>query len=377
MNKGTTYIGLDAHKQTITAAILRPRRRKPELLTFNNTPKALARFVRSQRKLALGPLKACYEAGPLGFGLKRQLDELGLPTEVIAPSQIWSKPGDHIKTDRRDAVKLVRQLRADMLTIVRPPTEEEEAARDLCRAREDAKQDETAAKNRLTKFLLRKGYRYPGKKAWTAKYWTWLESLTFDCEADEVIFDNYLLALRQISSRVEALMCVIEQLAQREPYAKPVAALRCFRGIDTITAMTLVTELHGFERFEHPRQLMAFLGLVPREHTSDGRGHRGSITKAGNSHVRRVLVEAAWHYRHKPNRGWALRKRRVGQLPSVIAHADKAMDRLYKRWHTLSMRNKPNPKGVVALARELVGFIWAVLRQIYFQPQPQPQPQLS
>lgn len=361
----TTYIGLDAHKKTITAAILRPRRRQPELLTFENTPKALFRFVRAQQKAASGPLQACYEAGPLGFGLKRSLDELGLPTEVIAPSQIWSKAGDRIKTDRRDAVKLVRQLKADMLTVVRPPTEDEEAVRDLCRAREDAKQDETSAKNRLTKFLLRRGKRYPGKKAWTQQYWAWLDKLKFEYEADRIIFDSYLTAVRQAKTRVEALTGEIEKFSQCEPYAKPVAALRCFRGIDTVTAMTVVTELHGFERFEDPRQLMAFLGLVPSEHTSDGRGHKGSITKAGNSHVRRVLVETSWHYRHIPRVGQQLRKRRAGQLPSVIEHADKAMRRLHKRWYAMSMCNKPNPKIVVAIARELVGFIWAVLWQVH------------
>ncbi len=356
-----TYIGLDAHKSTITAAILRPRRRKPEILTFDNTPKSLAKFVRAQRKAASGALSACYEAGPLGFGLKRVLDELGLPTEVIAPSQIWSKPGERIKTDRRDAVKLVKQLKAGMLTIVRPPSEEEEAVRDVCRAREDAKQDETAAKHRLAKFLLRRNERFEGTKAWSVKYWAWLDTLRFELEADQIIFDNYLTAVRQAKMRVEVLNQAIEAFAEREPYAEAVAALRCFRGIDTLTAMIVVTELHGFERFEDPRQLMAYLGLVPSEYSSAGKSHRGSITKAGNGHVRRVLVEASWHYRHKPRCGWKLRKRRIGQPASVIEHADKAMRRLHKRWQVMSMRNKPSPKIVVAIARELVGFIWAVL----------------
>jgi transposase len=363
MSKRTTFIGLDAHKRTITAAILRPGSRKPELITFNNTEKTLARFAIAQQKAAGGPLRACYEAGPLGFGLQRMLEQFGLPTDVIAPSQIWEKPGDHIKTDRRDAEKLVRQFKTDMLTVVRPPTKEEEAVRDLCRAREDAKHDQIAAKHRVTKFLLRKNYRYPGKSAWTRNYFEWLEDLEFDCAADKLIFDNYLTAVRQASERVTALTTEIEKLSQLEPYVELVAALRCFRGVDTITAMVLVTELHGFERFEDPRQLMAYLGLVPREHTSDGKGGRGSITKAGNSHVRRILVEAAWHYRRPPRCGWQLRRRRIGQLPSVIEHADKAMRRLHKRWCTMQAHNKPSPKIVVALARELVGFLWAVLAQ--------------
>jgi transposase len=180
----------------------------------------------------------------------------------------------------------------------------------------------------------------------------------------------YLTAVRQATERVSTLTAKIEAFSQLEPYADLVAALRCFRGIDTITAMTFVTELHGFQRFEDPRQLMAYLGLVPSEHTSDGKGYRGSITKAGNGHVRRVLVEAAWHYRHKPRCGWQLRKRRLNQLPSVIAHADKAMKRLNQRWHTMQARNKPNAKIVVALARELVGFLWAVLTETIARRQP-------
>ncbi len=363
MSKRITFIGLDAHKRTITAAILRPGERKPELITFDNEEKALVRFVRAQQKAAGGPLRACYEAGPLGFGLQRTLEQLGLATDVIAPSQIWKKPGDHIKTDRRDADKLVRQLKAGMLTVVRPPTKEEEAIRDLCRAREDAKHDEIAAKNRVTKFLLRKNQSYAGKAAWTQSYWKWLDELVFESKADKLICDNYVTAVRQASERVVALTTEIEKLSQLEPYADLVSALRCFRGVDTITAMVLVTELHGFERFEDPRQLMAYLGLVPSEHTSDGKGHRGSITKAGNSHVRRILVEAAWHYRRKPACGWKLRKRRIGQPPSVIEHADKAMRRLHKRWCTMQAHNKPGPKIVVAIARELVGFLWAVLTQ--------------
>jgi transposase len=364
MNEPTTFIGLDAHKSTITAAIIRPGRRRAEIFTFANTPSALAGFVRGQLDAARGPLKACYEAGPLGFGLKRTLDRHGLPTEVIAPSQIWAKPGDHIKTDRRDADKLVKQLRAGMLTVVRPPTEEEEALRDLCRAREDAKADETAAKNRLTKYLLRRGLRFAGTKAWSLKYWAWLEELSFADAADRAIFDSYLTAVRQAKLRVEVLTQALEELSKESLYADAVAALRCFRGIDTVTAMTIVTELHGFERFANPRQLMAFLGLVPSEHSSAGRGHRGSITKAGNRHVRRVLTETCWHARHRPRCSAALKKRRLGQPASVIEHADKAMRRLYKRWWAMDAHNKPRPKIVIALARELVGFIWAVLRTL-------------
>ena len=372
MSTSTTYIGLDAHKETIVAAILYPRRRKHELVEFANTEQSIQRFVRAVRKKTKSRIRACYEAGPLGFGLLRQLDKLGIEACVIAPSKIPSMPGDRVKTDRRDAKKLADLLRAGLLTEVHPPSEADEAVRDLCRCRQQVKECETAAKHRLNKFLTRRNKRYPGKSRWTLAFWKWLGTLAFEHEADRFTFAQYIAHLDHLREQLRALDTKIEELSKTEPYAEPVATLRCFRGVDTTTAMVLVTELHGFERFESAPQLMAYLGLTPREYSSGGSRKLGSITKAGNAHVRRVLVEAAWNYRHKPRVGERLKKRREGQDPRTIETADRAMRRLYSRWETMGWRKMPSQKIAVANARELAGFIWAALNQ--HSPRPNTQP---
>jgi transposase len=362
MSKCITYIGLDAHKETITAAVLLPRRRRADLTTVANEDTSVRRFIRRVRKKAPGPVVACYEAGPTGFALKRLLDGLEVDCQVIAPSLIPAKPGDRIKTDRRDATKLAELLRADLLTEVHPPTESEEAVRDLCRAREQAVRDTTTAKHRLTKFLLRRGHRC-ASRAWTLPWWKWVRGLQMPHEADRIVLDNYIAAVEQAQARVEALSHDIERLSKTEPYAAPVGRLRCFRGIDTNIAMTIVTELHGFERFQDPRQLMAYLGLVPSEYSSGGTTKRGALTKTGNGHVRRALIEAAWHYRHRPHVGSRLKKRRRGQPAGAVALAERAQQRLCKRRARLSYRGKEPNKVTAAIARELAGFVWAALTQ--------------
>lgn len=361
MSTSTTFIGLDAHKDTIVAAILYPGRKKHEIVECANTEQSLRRLVRSLRKKTEGELCACYEAGPLGFGLLRQLEKLDVDACVIAPSKIPSMPGDRVKTDRRDAKKLADMLRADLLTKVHPPSEEDEAVRDLCRARQQAKESETAAKHRLNKFLTRRDKRYSGKSRWTLAFWKWLEELKFEHDADRFTFDHYVAVLRHFEEQLKALDAKIEELSKTEAYEHPVATLRCFRGLDTTSAMVLVTELHGFERFESAPQLMAYLGLTPSEYSSGGSRKQGSITKAGNTHVRRILVEASWNYRHKPRVGAGLTKRRAGQSPATIEIADKAMRRLHNRWTSMGWRKMPSQKIAVAVARELVGFVWAAL----------------
>jgi transposase len=363
MSTSTTFIGLDAHKETIVAAILYPRRKDAEIVELANTEQSLRRFVRSLRKKSSSQLRACYEAGPLGFGLMRQLEKLGVETCVIAPSKIPSMPGDRVKTDRRDAKKLADLFRGGLLTEVHPPSEEDEAVRDLCRARQQAKESETAAKHRLNKFLTRRNKTYAGKSRWTRAFWEWLDELTFEHEADRFTFDHYVAVLKHFAEQIKALDAKIEALSKTAPYETPVAKLRCFRGIDTTTAMVLVTELHGFERFESAPQLMAFVGLTPSEYSSAGKRQQGSITKAGNAHVRRVLVEAAWNYRHAPRVGKKLNERRAQQSPRTIETADKAMRRLYARWRRMEEHRKPSQKTVVAVARELMGFIWAALAE--------------
>jgi transposase len=281
--------------------------------------------------------------------------------QVVAPSLIPRKPGERIKTDRRDARKLAELFKAGLLTEVQPPSLEDEAVRDLCRAREDAKEDLTRCRHRLGKMLLRKGLVFTqGRRAWTNAHRHWLRGLHFEDPSEQAVFDDYLLAIEQLEERVKGLEEKIEAVSQKESYRKPVAWLRCFRGIDTVTAMTIVSELYGFERFRSPRGFMAFLGLVPSERTTGYDPKRGGITKTGNGHVRRVLIEAAWHYRHRPGVG-SLRKRRTGQPAEIIALADKAQHRLYRRYRRMTEAGKPGPKAVTAMARELAGFIWAAL----------------
>ncbi len=333
MSQPTTFVGLDVHRSSIQISVLLPGGDGRLEWQSPNTPQAVRKMARLLREKAPGELLCCYEAGPCGYTLQRQLAARGIPCQVIAPSLIPVKPGERIKTDHRDARKLAEMLRAGLLTEVQPPTEEDEALRDLCRCRDTVRQDITRARHRLGKFLLRRGCTYThGKRAWGSRHRLWLRSLRFDRAADQATFDSYLLALEQLEERLLALDDRLAELGNQPPYREPVAWLRCFRGIDTVTAVSLVAELHDFRRFRSPRALMAYLGLVPTEHSSGDGRRRGSITRAGNNHVRRLLVEVAWHYRHRPAIGLHLRQRRQGQ-----------------------------PARVVAQARELVGYLWAAL----------------
>ena len=361
MQKDITFVGMDAHKKNIQVAMLTPDMGVTEW-TVSNEPAAIRRMVKKIQREAKGEVESCYEAGPCGYELQRRIRAQGMECTVIAPSLIPVRPGDRIKTDRRDALKLAELHRAGLLTEVVPPTEDEEAVRDLCRCREDVRQDLLRSRHRLSKFLTRRGYRFTqGKKNWTKLHRKWLRSLCIERPADQATFDAYLLAVEQLEERRRTLDVQMDAFAIQEPYREPVAWLRCFRGIDTVTALTIVAELHGFSRFNSPRQLMGYLGLVPSEYSSGEKRRQGAITKTGNVHVRRVLVEAAHHYRRKPAVGQKLQKRREGQPGWVIAHADRAMERLYRRFMHMIMGGKHYNKTVVATARELVGFIWAVL----------------
>jgi transposase len=363
MQEASTFVGLDVHKNSICIALLRSGQATPLEWSVVNDLVPICRMVRKLKKEAVGPLLCCYEAGPTGYVLQRQLTRNGIDCRVIAPSLIPVKPGGAIKTDRRDARKLAELLRAGLLTEVKPPSEDEEAVRDLTRSRDDAQRDLTRARNRLHKFLLRRGcvYAVGRKPTWSAKYRAWLRGLTFERVADQVIFEDYLLAVEQTEGRLDALTDRLEGFAQLEPWAAPVQALRCFHGINTVTALALVAELHDPRRFPHPRKLMSYLGLVPREHSSGMRERRGGITGAGNRHVRRLLVEAAWHYRHKPVVGRALRLRRQQQPPKLIAIADRALRRLTLRQRRMLHQGKHPNLVNIAIARELVGFVWSVL----------------
>jgi transposase len=360
-----TWVGMDAHKETIEVARLVGMSSQVETWRLEYTPQAVRRLARKLRRDAgESEVRCCYEAGPVGFTLKRLIEasDQGLVCEVVAPSLIPVKPGERVKTDRRDARKLASLFRACTLTEVHPPTPDQEAVRDLCRCREDAKQDLLRARHRLSKFLLRRGLIWRDGRAWTRRHWSWIRSLEIGHPADRQTFDSYLLFIEQIIARVGDLERAIAAAGQHESYRGAVNALRCFRGIDTITAVTLAAELHDISRFQKPRELMAYLGLTPSVHASGGQTHRGKITKAGNAHVRRVLVEAAWNQRHTPGIGVALRRRRDGQPRWAIAQADRAMRRLYGRYARMLHRGKPQGTIVVAIARELAGFVWATLQ---------------
>jgi transposase len=361
MDNGITMVGMDVHKNDIKVAVLQPRKRKPEEWSLVNEPKAVRRLSRKLKRLSPGKVRCCYEAGPCGYTIQRQLVEEGIECEVIAPSLIPRKPGERVKTDRRDARKLASLLRAGLLTPVKVPGADEEAVRDLSRAREDAKQDLMRARNRLGKFLLRHGLIYRAGKTWTQTHHRWLRGLTFKRTSEQVVFENYLLEVVRQEERKAALVKELERVSQQAPYAEPVGWLRCFRGIDTVTAMSLLAELQDLRRFPSARELMSYLGLVPSEASSGGTERRGGITKTGNCRVRRLLVEAAWHARHRPALSKDLCKRRQGQPPGVIALADRAMTRLHGRFWRYMLRGKPAKVAVTAVARELVGFLWAVM----------------
>ncbi|MDF2759761.1 MAG: Transposase family protein [Thermomicrobiales bacterium] len=361
MEQVTTYVGIDAHKKDLFIALLVGDQATPMTWQVANEPQAVRRLARKIEREAPGPVHVCYEAGPCGYALQRQLATTRVTCQVIAPALIPRIPGERIKTNRRDARKLAELFRAGLLTEVRPPTPEDEAVRDLCRARDDAREDLQRCRHRLSKLLLRRGLHYPGRN-WTHPHRRWLASLSWAHEAERVVVDDYVLAIDHVEARLLELDARLTALAHTAPYREPVAWLRCFRGIETLTAMLLLGELHDFRRFHSPRALMAYVGLVPSEHSSGETHRRGRITRAGNALVRRLLVETAWHYQRGPQLGKALSRRRQGQPARAIAIADKAHQRLCRRFRTLRARQMPPAKIVVAVARELVGFVWAALQ---------------
>ena len=360
MEQDSTIIGLDVHKESITAAILPPTaERVVETVKIQNTPSALAALV--HRLAPRGPLAFVYEAGPCGYEGHRQLTALSQLCAVIAPALTPRRPGDRVKTDRRDAEKLARWYRAGELTTIRVPSRAEEAARDLVRAREDAVIDRLAARHRLTKFLLRQGRVYrETRHAWGVLHGLWLKRQRFEPAALQQTFEAYVRSLAETDARLASLDQALSALASEEPYRAPIAALRCLKGIDTLSALTLVVEVQDFRRFRTAAAFMSFTGLVPSEASSGERVHRGSITKVGNAHLRRVLVEAAWCNRHGQVVSRELALRRRDAAPAVLAIARKAQTRLHRRYWRLVSRGKRQTVAVTAVARELAGFIWAM-----------------
>jgi transposase len=361
MKNVITYVGIDAHKKNLFIAMLIGTGNTAVTWQVANEPGAVRRLVRKLEREAPGPLRVFYEAGPCGYALQRQLTTARVSCEVIAPALIPRKPGERVKTDRRDARKLAELGRAGLLTVVQQPTGEEEAVRDLARARDDAREDLQRCRHRLGKLLLRRGHHYSGRN-WTSAHRRWIGSLEWTHAAECAVMEDYLLAIDQAEARLSELDARLAEIAETEPYREPVGWLRCFRGIDTLTAMLILAELHDFRRFGSAPALMSYLGLVPGEYSSGDAQRRGRITRTGNALVRRLLVEAAWHYQHRPSVGPALARRRKGQPGHVIGIADKAQQRLCRRFRKLTAERKPAPKVAVAIARELAGFLWAALQ---------------
>jgi len=369
MRKPTRYLGIDVHADSLAVAVAEAGRRAEvrSLGMVPNTSAAVRRFV---GKLG-GPkgLRACYEAGPCGYALYWELTRLGVVCEVVAPTLIPVKAGDRVKTDRRDAEKLARCYRSGDLTPVWVPDEEHEALRDLVRAREAAKKDQLRARHRLSKLLLRHGQRPPEKTtAWGSKYMAWVRQLRFEQRPLELTVVDYLAEVDHAAARIERLEKAIAEAVEAAPpaFREVVAALQTLRGVALLTATTATVEVGAFARFESPRQLMAYAGIVPSEHSTGGpgRARRGGITKTGNAHLRRVLVEAAWTYRHRPVLGPRVRRRQEGQPASVLEIARKAQHRLHSRYVRLAARGKPGQVAVTAVARELLGFMWAIAAPI-------------
>jgi len=362
MEATTLFVGMDVHKDSISLSVLEGSHREARpTVTLRNQPTELKRLFGRLRKE--GVVRACYEAGSCGYEVQRLLASMKIDCDVIAPSLIPVRAGDRVKTDRRDAEKLARLFRAGELTSIRVPSEAEEALRDLVRCREDVREDVLRERDRLLKFLLRHGHAFSGKKNWSRAHWSWLRAIRFDQPTAQTVFVEYLARLEGTLGRLKALDQEIVAAADREPYKAAVGRLRCLRGIDTLSAVILVAEICDFHRFEHPRELMAFVGLVPSEKSSGAKQRRGGITKTGNGHARRVLVEAAWHYRRPPRRSPTIQARWQGQPRLVVDHAWKAQERLHRRFFRLTGRGKSSQVAVVAVARELCGFVWAATTQ--------------
>ncbi len=355
------YVGMDVHKETISIAVIRDNSRSIEFeRQIRNEPGRIKKyFTKLQEKSA--DIICCYEAGPTGFTLYRQLEEMKITCYVAAPSMLPRKPGDRIKTDSRDAVLLAKALRNQEIVNVYIPTRSDEAVRDYLRMCNDMRKDLKREKQRLMQFLLRLGKKYPtSNRYWTGIFHKWLKTITFSEDIHREVFNEYYIAILELTAKIERITERIEEISTEARYAERVAKLKCLKGISTLSALTFVAEIGDFRRFRKAEGFMAYMGLVPSEHSSGDVRRQGRITKAGNSRLRMLLIEAGWHYRHYgPSK--RLSRRRKGQELEIIAYADKAGIRLNKKFSKLLLRGKPSQKIVTAVARELAGFIWGMM----------------
>lgn len=362
MEKDIRFIGLDVDAENIAVAVVDPGGPARSVGTIPGRPESVRKLMR--RLGHPDQLRVCYEAGPTGYGLYWLLTGMGIHCDVVAPSLIPRKPGDRVKTNRRDAEKLAKSYQSGDLTPVWVPDAEHEALRDLVRAREAAKTDQTRARHRLSKFLLRRGCRASkGVKRWTQKYLDWVRrEVRFDLFAQQAALEDYLAEVLHAGERIQRLEQRIDDAVEEAPESMRVviAGLQALRGIAKISAVTIVSEVGRLSRFARPRQMMGYSGVVSSEHSTGQRVRRGGITKTGNAHLRRVIGEAAWSYRYRPYVGPALRKRQEGLPAEVVEIAWKAQHRLHRKYTRLVGRGKLKQQAVTAVARELTGFIWAI-----------------
>lgn len=368
MKSITKFFGLDVSQDSIAVAVADEGRNEPRFIgMFPHTVEAVRSLVNGLSQDGV-ELEFCYEAGPTGYGLYRLLRAMDMPCTVVAPSLIPVRQGDRVKTDRRDALRLAQLFRAGELVSVFVPNEENEALRDLVRAREDAVEDRTRARHRISKFLLRHN-RYPATKprAWGAMHRRWLDSLQWTDRREQVVFQEYLHHLDEIEGRLKRLEATIHLEAIESEKAPVIQALQTLRGVAEVIATSLVAEVGDFRRFHNPKQLIAYAGLVPSEYSSGVSRKQGRITKSGNAHLRRVLDEAAWTYRHKPALKREIRKRQEGQSPKVQDIAWRAQDRLQRKYVKMVSKGKLHNVAVTSVARELLGFVWAIACETEYQ----------
>jgi transposase len=364
MKNNSTFIGMDVHKNSINIAIAQQGRKGP-VRHYGKIEGTLAALDKVVRKLVSkdAPLHFVYEAGSCGYQIYRHLTAQGFDCSVVAPSRVPKQSGNRIKNDRRDALMLARLHRAGELTAVYVPLAEDEAMRDLTRAREDAKGNEKKSKQRLRAFLLRSGHRYSGRSPWSRAYMRWLSDIKMPHQAQQIVLQEYIDTLSECTVRVQRLTEQIRQLLPQWQLFSVVQALQSLRGVSLIVAATTVAEVGDLKRFQNPAELMSYLGLVPSEHSSGENIRRGSITKAGNGHVRRVLVEAAWAYRYRARVSRALLKRQENLPQHIRDIAWKAQLRLCSRYRHFWAKGKAKQVIVTAIARELCGFMWAIANE--------------
>lgn len=356
--KDRFWVGMDDHAATIVVAVLKNEEEAPVArFTVNNDERGQKELLKRLRGLE-GDVRCVYEAGPCGYGLQRRLLKAGIRCDVAAPALTPQRPGRRVKTDRRDALKLAEMLRGQVLTMVTIPEETREALRDLVRAREDVVEDLQQARNRLSRLLLRHGQQYREGNRWTRAHWRWIHAVKLEQTHSQATLDHYITVVNSRADQLDAINKLLKAAADEH---QPVISRYCaLRGVDWLTALTIYAEYGDLRRYPGAPAFMDSLGLVPSEDSSGPNQRRGSITKTGNAHARRVLVESAWHARHYPRVGATLRKRRQNLPPEVVRIAEKAEERLHRKFSRMIYRNKRSTTAAVAVARELSGFLWAI-----------------